>query len=153
MAQKFKTPINIEELAATSTEAFTVKLDAEGTERIIITADGKMTWGSGAATGDTTLYRSAANTLKTDDTFEASAGVVTMADADTPTASLSDGALAVDTSGDKLYFRSGGAWILAGGSGATSEVSSIKADGGTSAAWVRYYVTADGGSSSTYPYA
>ena len=82
-----------------------------------------------------------------------SAGVVTMADADTPTASLSDGALAVDTSGDKLYFRSGGAWILAGGSGATSEVSSIKADGGTSAAWVRYYVTADGGSSSTYPYA
>jgi hypothetical protein len=153
MAQKFKTPINIEELAATSTEAFTVKLDAESTERIIITADGKMTWGSGAATGDTTLYRSAANTLKTDDTFEASAGVVTMADADTPTASLSDGALAVDTGSDLFYFRSGGAWILAGGEGATSEVSSTKADGGTSAAWVRYYVTADGGSSSTYPYA
>ena len=79
MAQKFKTPIVIEELAATSTEAFTVKLDTESTERIIITADGKMTWGSGAATGDTTLYRSAANTLKTDDTFEASAGLVTMA--------------------------------------------------------------------------
>ena len=153
MAQKFKTPIVIEELAATSTEAFTVKLDAESTERIIITADGKMTWGSGSATGDTTLYRSAANTLKTDDTFEASAGVVTMADADTPTASLSDGALAVDTTNDLFYFRSGGAWVLAGGEGATSEVSQTKADGGSSAAWVRYYVTADGGSSSTYPYA
>ena len=153
MAQKFKTPISIEELAATSTEAFSIQLDSEGTERIIITADGKMTWGSGAATGDTTLYRSAANTLKTDDTFEASAGVVTMADADTPTASLSDGALAVDTSNNLFYFRSGSTWHLAGGEGATSEVSSTKADGGTSAAWVRYYVTADGGSSSTYPYA
>ena len=153
MAQKFKTPISIEELAATSTEAFSIQLDSESTERIIITADGKMTWGSGAATGDTTLYRSAANTLKTDDTFEASAGVVTMADADTPTASLSDGALAVDTSNDLFYFRSGGAWVLAGGEGATSEVSQIKADGGNSGSWVRYYVTADGGSSSTYPYA
>ncbi len=153
MAQKFKTPIVIEELAATSTEAFTVKLDTESTERIIITADGKITWSSGAATGDTTLYRSGANTLKTDDTFEAGAGVVTMANADTPTASLSDGALAVDTSNDLFYFRSGGAWVLAGGEGATSEVSQTKADGGSSAAWVRYYVTADGGSSSTYPYA
>ena len=153
MAQKFKTPIVIEELAATSTEALTVKLDAESTERIIITADGKITWGSGAATGDTSLYRSAANILKTDDTFEASAGLVTMSASGTPSAALPDGALAVNTNSHQLFFRSGSTWVLAGGADATSEVRTDKADGGNSVAWVRYHVNADGGSSSTYPFA
>jgi len=39
--------------------------------RHFVQADGRHWWGSGAATVDTNLYRSAANVLKTDDAFEA----------------------------------------------------------------------------------
>ncbi len=36
--------------------------------------DGKLKWSSGSANADTTLYRSAANTLKTDDSFDVALG-------------------------------------------------------------------------------
>lgn len=36
--------------------------------------DGKLKWSSGSATADTTLYRSAANVLKTDDSFDIASG-------------------------------------------------------------------------------
>lgn len=39
----------------------------DGQNRYVVGADGKITWGSGALAGDTNLYRSAANRLKTDD--------------------------------------------------------------------------------------
>lgn len=44
------------------------------TPNFVIEAGGKLKWSSGSATADTTLYRSAANTLKTDDSFDIAAG-------------------------------------------------------------------------------
>ena len=43
-------------------------------DRIVIRADGRITWGSGASSGDTTLYRSSADKLKTDDDFAVGGG-------------------------------------------------------------------------------
>jgi len=45
--------------------------------RYRILADGKMWWGSGAANVDTNLYRSAANTLKTDDSLDVAGNILT----------------------------------------------------------------------------
>ncbi len=42
------------------------RVTADTQSRILVTADGKVTWGSGSATGDTNLYRSAVGVLKTD---------------------------------------------------------------------------------------
>ncbi len=44
------------------------------TPNFVIEAGGKLKWSSGSATADTTLYRSAANTLKTDDNFDIASG-------------------------------------------------------------------------------
>lgn len=55
--------------AASTTTVAQAGLAADTNRRITIDASGKLTWGSGATAGDTTLYRSAADTLKTDDAF------------------------------------------------------------------------------------
>jgi hypothetical protein len=44
------------------------------TPNFTIEAGGKLKWSSGSANHDTTLYRSAANTLKTDDSFDVASG-------------------------------------------------------------------------------
>jgi hypothetical protein len=44
------------------------------TPNFAIEAGGRLKWSSGSATADTTLYRSAANTLKTDDSFDVASG-------------------------------------------------------------------------------
>lgn len=49
--------------------AFVAKVDGESSDRMIIDASGKIAIGSGSGAQDTTLYRSAANTLTTDDNF------------------------------------------------------------------------------------
>lgn len=77
MARKFKTPITIDELGSASSQAVAANVDGDSQNRINIDAGGKITWGSGSATGDTTLYRSAADTLKTDDAFTATSLAVT----------------------------------------------------------------------------
>ena len=123
MAQKFKTSISVEELAAASSQAVAVKVDGDSEARVKIDAGGKITWGSGSATGDATLYRSAANILKTDDTLEAASGVVTLATDGEPSAALANGAIAVDTTNDVFYFRSSGAWQEVSGGGASLTVS------------------------------
>ena len=118
MARKFQTSITIEDLASAASQALGTKVAADSQFRLAVDAGGKLVWGSGSATGDTNLYRSAANTLKTDDTFVASGGVVTLTSSGAPTATLDDGALAVDTTNDVAYIRSGGAWVeVAGGGG------------------------------------
>ena len=76
MAQTFKTAISIVSGAASS-QAIAAKVDGDTQNRINIDAGGKITWGSGSATGDTTLYRSAADTLKSDDAFTAASLAVT----------------------------------------------------------------------------
>ena len=123
MAQKFKTAISVEELAAASSQAVGVKVDGDSEARVKIDAGGKITWGSGSAAGDATLYRSAANILKTDDTLEAASGVVTLATDGAPSAALANGAIAVDTTNDVFYFRSSGAWQEVSGGGASLTVS------------------------------
>ena len=77
MARKFKTPITIDDLGSASSQALAANVDGDSQNRINIDAGGKITWGSGSATGDTTLYRSAADTLKTDDAFTATSLAVT----------------------------------------------------------------------------
>lgn len=44
------------------------------TPNFTIDAGGKLNWSSGSATADTNLYRSASNTLKTDDSFDVASG-------------------------------------------------------------------------------
>ena len=123
MAQKFKTAISVEELTAASSQAVGVKVDGDSEARVKIDAGGKITWGSGSATGDATLYRSAANILKTDDTLEAASGIVTLATDGAPSAALANGAIAVDTTNDTFYFRSSGSWQEVSGGGASLTVS------------------------------
>lgn len=49
--------------------AVDIGVNGEAQARVTVDAGGKFTWGSGSAAGDVTLYRHAANTLKTDDTL------------------------------------------------------------------------------------
>ena len=55
-------------------------------------------------------------------TIIGSGGVITLATAGAPTASLADGAIAVDTTNDVMYIRSNGAWVESSG-GASVTVS------------------------------
>jgi hypothetical protein len=52
-----------------SSQGHTGKVVGDAHERIAILDSGEIDWGSGSATTDTNLYRSAANTLKTDDSL------------------------------------------------------------------------------------
>jgi hypothetical protein len=141
VAQKFKTSISVEELAAASSQAVGVKVDGDSEPRVKIDAGGKITWGSGDAAGDVTLYRSAANTLKTDDALDAStAGVVNLVTSGEPSGAAADGTIAIDTTNNKFYFRSDSAWQEI----ALDTLSATAADGGSSASWVRFHINADG---------
>ena len=123
MARSFKTLVSVDDLAAASSEAIRTKVAGDSNARMSVDAGGKITWGSGSASGDATLYRSAANIIKTDDTLEAALGVVTLATDGAPSTALANGALAVDTTNDTFYFRSSGAWQEVSGGGASLTVS------------------------------
>lgn len=110
MARSFKSVVSIDDQASASSEALRLKVTGESNARLSVDAGGKLTWGSGSASGDATLYRSAANALKTDDTFQAALGVITLTTDGAPSSSLADGAVAVDTTNDSLYFRSSSNW-------------------------------------------
>lgn len=104
-------PLRGVEFATPSDEAFSTRVTTDPHARIRIDAGGRITWSSGAETGDVTLYRSAVDTLTTDDVLKATGGVVTLTTNGAPVAALADGAIAVDTTNDALYIRSGGEWI------------------------------------------
>ena len=141
MAQKFKTGISVDELASVSSQAVGVRVDGDSEPRVKIDAGGKITWSSGSTAGDVTLYRSAANTLKTDDAVDAStAGVVNLVTAGEPTGAAANGTIAIDTTNNKFYFRSSSEWQEI----ALDTLSSTAADGGSSASWVRFHINADG---------
>ncbi len=57
------------ELATSVTTFILSKITGESASRFDIEASGKMNWGGGAGAFDTNLFRSAANNLKTDDSF------------------------------------------------------------------------------------
>lgn len=69
MAQKFTVPVTVKQLSTSGSDAITVFVDADTYARLKIEAGGRLTWGSGSATGDVNLYRDSADVLKTDDKF------------------------------------------------------------------------------------
>ena len=131
--------LSAQKFSSAASTAIDVFVSGDSNARLAVDAGGKMTWGSGSGTGDVTLYRSAANALKTDDTFEGAAGLITLTTSGAPSASLADGAIAVDTTNKALYFRANSSWK------ASNSLSLTDADGGDSEAWIRYQIAADGG--------
>ena len=69
--------IKARRFSAASSSAVSIGVNGESESRLDVDAGGKLLWGSGSATGDTNLYRSAANTLKSDDAFTAASLAVT----------------------------------------------------------------------------
>ena len=55
---------------AATTDIIRSQVGAEAQNRLVVQADGRHTWGDGAAAGDTNLYRSGPDQLKTDDALE-----------------------------------------------------------------------------------
>ena len=55
---------------------FRARVSGDSNPRVAIQSDGKFVWGSGAGVGDTNLYRSAADTLKTDDAFKSALAIM-----------------------------------------------------------------------------
>ena len=119
MARSFKTVVSVDDQASASSEALRTKVAGDSNARMSMDAGGKITWGAGSASGDVTLYRSAANTLKTDDTLVATTGIVTLATDGAPSTALANGALAVDTTNHAFYFRSNSTWNQVSGGGAS----------------------------------
>ena len=64
-------PLSQDSAAAVTDDVLRSKLTADTQYRFTQNADGKLEWGDGAATQDTNLYRSEADTLATDDTLKA----------------------------------------------------------------------------------
>lgn len=114
------TPLRGIEFGSPSDEAISTRVNEDSYPRIRIDAGGRLTWSSGSATGDTNLYRISANTLYTDDVFQSALGLVTLTTNGAPTSALPDGALAIDTTNDKFYFRSSSSWTEVSGGGLLS---------------------------------
>ena len=55
--------------ALTTTDALMFRVSGDTQDRLVVNANGTLEWGSGALAVDTNLYRSAVDTLKTDDAF------------------------------------------------------------------------------------
>lgn len=109
------------DFSSPSSEALSARVSSDNTPRIRIDAGGRITWGPGNAAGDTNLYRSEENVLTTDDLFKATGGLVTITANGAPNYAIPDGGLAVDTTNDTFYFRSGGEWLEVAGN-ATSVI-------------------------------
>lgn len=59
----------VAERAATTDNAFRVRVTGEAQPRLNVVGDGSLQWGPGTAGADTNLYRAAAGILQTDNTF------------------------------------------------------------------------------------
>jgi len=70
MAGKFLSAIRARFFNTAADTAIDVGVAGETNARLTVDAGGRLTWGSGSATGDTNLYRSAESTLKTDDVLK-----------------------------------------------------------------------------------
>jgi hypothetical protein len=58
---------------ATGDRSVQLKVSGDANSRLVVYGDGKLEWGDGAASRDTNLYRSAADTVKTDDSLHVGA--------------------------------------------------------------------------------
>jgi len=126
VAQKFTVPITIKELSSAGSDAITILVDEDSFSRLKIEAGGRLTWGTGSVSGDVNLYRDSANTLATDDIFRAFLGLVTKTVSGEPVDALPDGALVVDNTNERFYFRTNGVWKQVSGGG----LASSDVDGG-----------------------
>jgi len=86
--------------------------------RMALAGSGAFSWGPGDAAPDTTLYRTAANHLRTGDMFTATDGLVTKVIADVPedadfTAAPASGLIAIDSANNRIYVRVGTTWKYA----------------------------------------
>jgi hypothetical protein len=73
-ANTYTTAVNIG-TPATGSTGFILRTTGDGADRIRMRGDGQLIFGDGTNSPDTNLYRSAANTLKTDDSFTATGSV------------------------------------------------------------------------------
>lgn len=62
-------------MSSSGSDAFSTRITGDTNSRFLMNADGRLFWGGGSATQDTNLYRSAANTLKSDDSLELVGGL------------------------------------------------------------------------------
>jgi hypothetical protein len=81
-----------------SDTALEIAPSSSATPNFTIDAGGKLNWSSGSANADTTLYRSAANTLKTDDSFDVASGHTYKIDGADVLSATSLGSSVVDSS-------------------------------------------------------
>ena len=132
MAKSFKTSISIDDAGSAASEALRTKVAGDSNARLLVDIGGKLTWGPGDGSGDTTLYRSAANILKTDDSLEAAAGLITNTTSGAPSATIADGAIAIDTTNDVFYYRSSSSWqqVSSGASISVSDTAPSSPDAG-----------------------
>jgi len=132
VAKSFKTSISIDDAGSAASEALRTKVAGDSAARLSIDAGGKLTWGAGSGSGDVTLYRSAANTLKTDDALQAAAGLITSTTSGAPSATIADGAIAIDTTNDAFYYRSSSTWqqVSSGASISVSDTAPSSPDAG-----------------------
>ena len=61
--------------------------------------------------------------MYTDDAFHAALGLITLTTSGIPTSTLADGAIAVDNTNNRLYFRSNSTWRVAQGGATVSATS------------------------------
>jgi hypothetical protein len=124
------TPLRGIEFSTVSDETFSVRVNGDNYARVRIDAGGRLNWSSGSATFDTNLFRDSANMLQTDDAFKAALGIVTLTTAGAPEAVLPDGAIAIDNTNNRLYFRSNSNWLAAqGGATVSSEAPGSPIEG------------------------
>lgn len=66
--------------ALAATAIVKARVSGDAASRLVVQADGKLLWGTGAVAGDTNLYRSGADTLRTDDNLVVGTGIGLYAD-------------------------------------------------------------------------
>lgn len=121
MTKFISTPIQGVDFASVSDEALSLKINGETAARLRIDAGGRLNWSNGTDAADINLYRSNDGELKTDDVLISATGLVTVTTNGEPTAPLPDGAIAIDTYYNKIYYRSQSVWRqVTGGGGGTS---------------------------------
>ena len=132
MAKSFKTSISIDDAGSAASEALRTKVLGDSNARLSVDIGGKLTWGPGNGAGDVTLYRSAVNILKTDDSLQAGAGLITNTTSGAPSATIADGAIAIDTTNDAFYYRSSSTWqqVSSGASISVSDTAPSSPDAG-----------------------
>lgn len=94
----FYNRIKARKFSTAADTAIEISPESSATPNFTIDAGGKLNWSSGSATADTNLYRSAANVLKTDDSFNLASGKTYKIDGDDVLTATSLGSTVVSSS-------------------------------------------------------